>query len=75
VSGSFLLDTNVAIAFLNGESPVVERFKAADEILWIAASALQSDLILLTHDAHFSEVVGLQSPTSDLQLLTSPDCS
>lgn len=33
MSGSFLLDTNIAIAFLNGESAVVDRFQAADEIL------------------------------------------
>jgi tRNA(fMet)-specific endonuclease VapC len=126
VSGSFLLDTNVAIAFLNGEAAVVERFQAADEILlsstvvgelcfgaqksaraaanlarvetlidrvvvldasaetarhygqiknalrlkgrpipendiWIAASALQYDLILVTGDGHFGEVDGLKT--------------
>jgi tRNA(fMet)-specific endonuclease VapC len=128
VSGSFLLDTNVAIAFLNGDAAVVERFQAAAEILlsstvvgelyfgaqksaraaanlaridnlservvvlecnaetarqygriknalrlkgrpipendiWIAASALQYDLILATRDAHFAEVDGLKMET------------
>ena len=125
MSGSFLLDTNAAIAFLNGAPTVVDRFQAADEILlsstvvgelcfgaqksaqaaanlaridmlidrvvvldvntetarhygqiknalrikgrpipendiWIAASALQYDLILVTGDGHFGEVDGLK---------------
>jgi len=33
MSGSFLLDTSVIIAFFSGEPPVVNRFNAADEIL------------------------------------------
>jgi tRNA(fMet)-specific endonuclease VapC len=33
MSGSFLLDTSVIIAFFSGEPPVVDRFSAADEIL------------------------------------------
>jgi tRNA(fMet)-specific endonuclease VapC len=33
VSGSYLLDTNVVIAFFSGEPSVVDRFNTADEIL------------------------------------------
>jgi tRNA(fMet)-specific endonuclease VapC len=33
MSGSFLLDTSVIIAFFSGEPLVVDRFNAADEIL------------------------------------------
>lgn len=33
MSGNYLLDTNIAIAFFSGEQPVVDRFNAADEIL------------------------------------------
>ncbi len=33
MSGSYLLDTNVVIAFFSGEPSVVDRFNAADEIL------------------------------------------
>ena len=33
VSGSYLLDTNVVIAFFSGEQPVVDRLNGTDEIL------------------------------------------
>jgi len=33
VSGSYLLDTNVVIAFFSGEPAVIDQFAQADEIL------------------------------------------
>jgi tRNA(fMet)-specific endonuclease VapC len=33
VSGSYLLDTNVVIAFFSGEAAVIDQFDQADEIL------------------------------------------
>jgi tRNA(fMet)-specific endonuclease VapC len=125
VTGSYLLDTNIVIAFFSGEAAVVERFEQAAEVLlssivvgeldfgarkssrtqqnleriatlvqqvtvldcdedtahhygaikqallnkgrpipendiWIAASALQNDLTLITRDGHFAEIDGLK---------------
>jgi predicted nucleic acid-binding protein len=33
VSGSYLLDTNIVIAFFSGEPAVIDQFDQADEIL------------------------------------------
>jgi tRNA(fMet)-specific endonuclease VapC len=33
VSGSYLLDTNIVIAFFSGEAAVIDQFAQADEIL------------------------------------------
>jgi hypothetical protein len=41
MSGSFLLDTSVIIAFFSGEPLVVDRFNAADEILLNSVEPLQ----------------------------------
>jgi tRNA(fMet)-specific endonuclease VapC len=125
VSGSYVLDTNIVIAFFSGEPVVIEHFDQADEILlpsvvlgeldfgarksghaqenlarideldqqvvvlncdadtarqygiikntlrlkgrpipdndiWIAAIARQYQITLVTRDAHFAEVDGLQ---------------
>ena len=124
-SGRYALDTNVAIALLNGEPAVVARWQAADEVvlpapvlgellygamkssrreenrgkvhgltvdmdfracdqpvcaryaalktdiagrgrpipandLWIAACCIEADAILVSRDAHFDVVPGLQ---------------
>ena len=50
MSGSYLLDTNIAIA--KGR-PIPEND------IWIAATARPYDLILVTRDPHFNEVESL----------------
>lgn len=44
MSGSYLLDSSVAIDFLRGS----------------AAHAIQHDVVLVARDAHFSEIDGLK---------------
>ncbi len=46
LNGSYLLDASVVIAFLSND-------------LWIAAIAMQYQLIIATRDKHFHEIEGL----------------
>lgn len=63
IAGNEILECDVETAFLYGEIKNVLRLKGnpiPDNDSWIAAIAIQHDLILVTRDAHFRAVENLQ---------------
>ena len=72
MSGKYLLDTNIVIAQFQGEQPILDKitqFKSVftprigkpipENDIWIAATAMQYNLTLITRDSHFNYVSGL----------------
>ena len=56
-NGKYLLDTNIVIKdrLRRNGRPI------PNNDIWIAAIAMQNDLILVTRDSHFDEVESLQT--------------